>query len=182
MVTKLVGCLGLPDLRIEPLPAKGSCFEQGVAWRLSDQQTDLWVGNGGVLASRYARPPCLAAELRWSVLTEYLDKRRAQCLPISYRAVGQTPELRRDLSLVIDKGITYTQLQQSLKSLKLKRLKEVRLESIYEGPPLDAQKKSYALSFLFQAESTSIETLVAADMHALVQHFNKTLGATLREK
>lgn len=88
---------------------------------------------------------------------------------------------RRDLALLLDKDITYSNLYQAAKKNPSKYLKAINLFDVYEGKNLPEGKKSYALSFeLLNEEKTLEEKDISEVMNALIKTFTKEFGAELR--
>lgn len=96
-------------------------------------------------------------------------------------AAPKYPGMRRDLSLVLDRSVTFSSLLQVVKTVKAPSLQDVRVFDVFEGKPLDADKKAVALSFHFlNTESTLTEAEVDGKMKALMQAFESS-GALIRK-
>ncbi len=90
-------------------------------------------------------------------------------------------KIRRDLALLIDKNITYSELYQAAKKNPSKYLKNINLFDVYEGKNLAEGKKSYALSFeLLNEEKTLEEKEISEVMNSLINMFQKEFSAELR--
>ena len=62
-----------------------------------------------------------------------------------------------------------------------KILKKVELFDVYEGNKLPAGKKSYAVNFILQDETKTLnDKQIEAIMHKLVTNLKSKLGAELR--
>ena len=91
------------------------------------------------------------------------------------------PEVKRDLALLVDKAVTFSQLRHIAYSTEKKLLKNVTLFDVYEGDKLPEGKKSYALSFTLEdTTKTLTDQLIDRTMHNLLQAFEKQAGAQLR--
>lgn len=98
-----------------------------------------------------------------------------------YREVPRFPAVRRDLSLLLDKGVAYADLERIAFQAERKLLRQVGLFDVYEGDKLPAGKKSYALSFLLQdASKTLTDDQVDKAMARIRTAFEKEVGAELR--
>jgi phenylalanyl-tRNA synthetase beta chain len=96
-------------------------------------------------------------------------------------AAPKFPGMRRDLSLVVEKSLNFASLKDVVKGVKLPLLQDVRVFDVFEGKPLDANKKAVALSFHFlNAEATLTDVEVDACMLKLMKAF-ETAGATIRK-
>jgi phenylalanyl-tRNA synthetase beta chain len=94
--------------------------------------------------------------------------------------LSKFPSVRRDLALLIDKAITYQQIEELAFATEKKLLKEVNLFDIYEDEKL-GNRKSYAVSFtLLNKEATLTDAEVDGIMKKLITNYQKKLGAELR--
>ena len=66
-------------------------------------------------------------------------------------------KIRRDLALLVDKNVTYSELYEAVMKEKSPILKSVNLFDVYEGKNLPEGKKSYALSFELLNEEKTLE-------------------------
>lgn len=90
-------------------------------------------------------------------------------------------KIRRDLALLIDKNITYSELYQAAKKNPSKYLKNINLFDVYEGKNLPEGKKSYAFSFeLLNEEKTLEDKEISEVMNSLINMFQKEFSAELR--
>jgi phenylalanyl-tRNA synthetase beta chain len=116
------------------------------------------------------------ADLNW---TELLAE--VALVKVKYQPVPKFPGVRRDLALLLDKAVNYSEVEkiavQEVKSI----LKSVHLFDKYEDPRLGDQKKSYAVSYFFEDNS---KTLTDADvdkvMERLIARYRSALNAEIR--
>ena len=100
---------------------------------------------------------------------------------ITYAEVPKFPAVRRDLSLMLDKAVSFAQLETLARQSERKLLRTVDLFDVYEGEKLPAGKKSYALSFILQDAATTLtDEQVDQAMGRIRQAFEKEVGAELR--
>ncbi|MEO7212853.1 phenylalanine--tRNA ligase subunit beta [Mucilaginibacter sp.] len=101
---------------------------------------------------------------------------------IVYQEVSKFPAVRRDLSMLVDKSVTFGQLKQIAGRTDKKLLKEVNVFDVYMGDKLPAGKKSYALSFILQdTEKTLTDKAIDATMQKLIYNLDKEAGAEIRK-
>ena len=99
-----------------------------------------------------------------------------------YQEISKFPEVRRDLSLVINKEISYQAIQRISEQVERSLLKSVSVFDIYEGKNLGEGKKSYSISFMLQDESQTLtDKVIDAVMDRLIQQFERELGAVIRK-
>ncbi|WP_448528057.1 phenylalanine--tRNA ligase subunit beta [Raineya sp.] len=116
------------------------------------------------------------AELDWDwLVAEFNDE-------FTYQEISKFPEVRRDLSLVLDKSVSYQEVEQKAFALEKKLLKAVNIFSVYEGEQLGEGKKSYAISFILQDETQTLtDSQIDKTMQKLMEGFRKDLGAIIRD-
>ncbi len=92
------------------------------------------------------------------------------------------PEVRRDLSMLLDRSVHYDAIEQLAYSTEPKLLKNVNLFDVYEGEKIGEGKKSYALAFtLSDEESTLQDKQIDGVMNKLMKQFEEKLGAQIRK-
>ncbi len=123
-----------------------------------------------------AKQEVYTADLYWDVILDAL-----KMVKIVYKELPKTFAVRRDFSLLIDKAITFNQIEEVATKADRKLLKEVGLFDVYEGDKLPEGKKSYAVSFIFQdAEKTLQDQQIDGIMTKIREGLEKQLGAELR--
>ena len=116
------------------------------------------------------------ADFNWDNVLSLVGKTK-----LEYKEIPKFPSVRRDLALLLDKKVTYKELEELAFSAERKLLKSVNLFDIYEGDKLEKGKKSYALSFLLQDdEATLNEKQIENVMQKLIKTYAEKTGAILR--
>ncbi len=101
---------------------------------------------------------------------------------IVYQDISKFPAVRRDLSMLIDKNVSFGTLKQIAQKTERKLLKEVNVFDVYEGDKLPAGKKSYALSFIIEdIEKTLTDKAIDSIMQKLIYNLEKEAGAEIRK-
>ncbi len=91
------------------------------------------------------------------------------------------PPVKRDLALLLDAKTEFKDVYNLAFQSEKNLLKEVDLFDVYEGNNLPDGKKSYAVSFVLQDESKTLEEKqIDKIMQKLQQTFEKNLNAVLR--
>ena len=89
--------------------------------------------------------------------------------------------MRRDLALLVDKSVTYAQIEHVVEQSERKLLKSMTLFDVYEGKNLEPGKKSYAISMVLQDDQKTLnDHQIEAVMKKIVSNLEKQLGAQLR--
>jgi len=116
------------------------------------------------------------ADFNWDTLMKQLPPHEVQ-----YEAVSKLPSVRRDLALVVDKKVSFKDLQKMAFSTERKLLQSVGIFDVYEGDKIPEGKKSYALSFVLQDKNKTLtDKVIEKTMRRLQQAFEKEMAAGLR--
>jgi len=101
---------------------------------------------------------------------------------IVHQEVSKFPAVRRDLSMLIDKNISFGALKQIAQKTERKLLHEVNVFDVYQGDKLPVGKKSYALSFILQDnEKTLTDKAIDSIMQKIIYNLGKEAGAEIRK-
>ena len=123
------------------------------------------------------KQPVFVLDLHFGQLLEAVNQNR-----IRYKEVNKFPVMQRDLAMVVKRATSFESIEQTVKKLKLPKLKEVRLFDVFESEKLGADKKSMAISFLFaDEEKTLTDKEVDAMITKLIQGFESDLAAEIRK-
>lgn len=116
------------------------------------------------------------ANFNWDLVLKLIKSNKLVC-----EELPRFPEVRRDLSLVLNKDVKFEQLKSIALKTEKKLLKSVNLFDVYEGDKIAEGKKSYAVSFILQdADKTLTDSEIDAIMKRILQAYEKELGAQLR--
>ena len=116
------------------------------------------------------------ADLDWKELM-----RAIRSVKVSFKEISKFPAVKRDLALLLDKNIQFAEIEKIAYETEKKLLKELELFDVYEGKNLEAGKKSYAVSFLLQDETQTLnDKMIDKIMSKLVKNLEDKLGAKLR--
>ncbi len=136
----------------------------------------LGVVNNSVLEKFDCRQPVFYAELNWERLLAKVPVKTDL-----YREIPRFPEVRRDLALIVDKEITFVQIEQVVNSAEKKLLRRVGLFDVYEGDKIPQGKKSYAISLYLQDETKTLtDKEIEKAMERIIRALTGTLNAQLR--
>lgn len=101
---------------------------------------------------------------------------------IRYSEVAKYPAVERDLAIILDKAVTYFEVQQITEQQKIDSLKGFGLFDVFESEKLGSGKKSYALSYIFQLQDRTLtDTEIEAVMQQLMNAYKTKLQAQIRE-
>jgi phenylalanyl-tRNA synthetase beta chain len=96
--------------------------------------------------------------------------------------VSKFPEVRRDLSLVIDRQISFDEVKSLILSTEKRLIRNIIAFDVYEGDKLPPGKKAYALGFtLLDEGKTLTDDEIDQVMQRLMGAFEQKLGALIRK-
>lgn len=100
---------------------------------------------------------------------------------IRFTDLPKFPSVRRDLSLLLDSTISFSDIENCIRKIKPEWIGETGLFDVYEGKNLEAGKKSYAVSLhMYNPEATLTDGEVDKVMNEVIASLEKNLGAKLR--
>lgn len=100
---------------------------------------------------------------------------------ISFSELPKYPAVRRDLALLIDRSIKFSQIRDIAFRTERNLLKEVDLFDVYESDSLGQNKKSYAVSFILRDDlKTLTDKNIDKVMNNLIRSFGNEINAQIR--
>ena len=101
---------------------------------------------------------------------------------IQFTELSKFPEVKRDLALLVNKSVTFSQLRSIAFATEKKLLKSVSLFDVYEGDKLPEGKKSYALSFVLEDKTQTLtDKQIERTMSNLQTQLEQKAGAEIRK-
>ena len=163
------------DLETEAAPA--DLFAEGLVYKLGNKQLAMaGTVSKNLLKMFDIKQPVFVAEIRWPVFFELVKRDK-----IKYKELPRFPEVRRDLALLLDEGVSFADLRKTAFQTARGILRQVNLFDVYRGPKILSDKKQYAISFILQdEEKTLTDEAVEATMAKLLKAFEAKHGAMLR--
>jgi phenylalanyl-tRNA synthetase beta chain len=116
------------------------------------------------------------AELNTSLLFQAANPK------LVIKEVAKFPEVRRDLSLVLDKQVNFNEINNVVLSTEKRLIKNIIAFDVYEGENIPQGKKAYALGFtLLDETKTLTDEEIDKTMNRLIKAFEEKLGAVIRK-
>ena len=174
-VEHILNKLNIKNWQKKDLKTNG--FSQGLIY-ISNEKPLVYFGkiNDNLCSNMDIKSEIFAADFNWDLILSLVSKNK-----VKYEKISKFPEVRRDLSLLIDKSINFDQLKSIANKIDNKLLKSINLFDVYEGNKLPKGKKSYALSFIMaDKEKTLTDKRVDKLMNKLIQSYTEKLGAEIR--
>lgn len=117
------------------------------------------------------------ADIAWDEVIALQQKNK-----ITYKEVSKFPAVQRDLALILDKNISYAEVENAIKENKISALKSTKLFDIFESEKLGKDKRSMAVNFTFSDDTKTLEDGdTEAMMHKIVTSLEKKLNAAIRK-
>lgn len=162
--------------KTQTIPVTNDVFNEGIAIAIgNDVLVELGTVKKSILKYFDIKQEVFYADFNWNLILKLIS------IKIKYQDIPKYPEVRRDLSLLLDKNISFDELYAIARSSEKNLLKDIQLFDVYEGKNLPEGKKSYALSFILQdTTKTLTDEQIDKIMNKLQQHFEKEVGAILR--
>ncbi|HCW06756.1 MAG TPA: phenylalanine--tRNA ligase subunit beta, partial [Cytophagales bacterium] len=96
--------------------------------------------------------------------------------------VPKFPDVRRDLSLVLDSQVKFSEIETLARTTEPRLIKEILAFDVYEGEKIDQGKKAYALAFTLQDENKTLtDEEIDKTMTKLMSAFEGKMGAVIRK-
>lgn len=177
--TAVMGMLKYSGIRkTEIIPSeKGSLYEYGVVIKKEEKMLGILGKLKKELLSIYGiKQDVFHSQLDWETIISLYKS------DITYEPIPKFPEVKRDLSLVLDKRVSYADIQQLAFRQEKKLLNRMNLFSVYEGDKIEKGKKAYAISFFLQDKfKTLTDKQIDKSMNGLMSLYEKELGAVIRK-
>ena len=122
------------------------------------------------------KEPVLFADFVWDDIILMQKKNN-----LTYLEISKFPAVQRDLAIIVDKQIAYSDIESTIKENNIPLLKNIKLFDIFESEKIGIDKKSMAVNFTFSDET---KTLADSDtdsmMKKIILSLEKHLKATIR--
>ncbi len=165
---------------LETEPAPSDIFSEGLVYLLPGGKREVLAVMGTInpaLASSFdIKQPVFAAEISWQALFELVKR-----VKVKFSELPKFPGVRRDLAILVDENVKYSDLHRSALKAGKKFVKQVGLFDVYRGDKIPQGKKQYALSLFFQnPDKTLTDAEVEKMVDKLLAVFRNEYGAVLR--
>ena len=116
------------------------------------------------------------ADIHWDFLMKSTRKNN-----VTFVEISKYPAVSRDLALLVNKDITFRQIEDVAYQTERNLLKNIELFDVYEGNNLPEGKKSYAINLTLQdTQKTLTDKQIDKVMQSLINNFKNRLSAELR--
>ncbi|WP_462354528.1 phenylalanine--tRNA ligase subunit beta [Alistipes timonensis] len=174
---KLLRRFGIDIYALKTEPLESDLFSEGLSMSLNGKEL-LQIGSVAVKIRRMTdvKQEVYYLEMNFEALAKSTKK-----LKIVAEELSKFPEVKRDLALLVDKQVTFAALRDAAFAAERKLLKSVSLFDVYEGDKLPEGKKSYALSFILEDKTRTLDDkTIERVMSNLTRQFEQRCGAQVR--
>lgn len=158
--------------------AKGETFSYGA---IVSSEKNILVSygllNSALLRAYEIDVPVFHADMNWDLISEMALKHS-----VSFKELPRFPQVKRDISMIIDKTTSYASIRELAYATEKNLLREVNLFDLYEGENIPAEKKSCALSFYLRDDAKTLtDSEIDTVVNRFINAFEKKLGAVVRK-
>ncbi|MBQ1953817.1 MAG: phenylalanine--tRNA ligase subunit beta [Alistipes sp.] len=176
-VEKLLRRFGIDLYTLRGESSQSDLYSDAIAYT----QGPRTVVEMGIVAPEILRrfdlkQPVYFAEIDFDLIVRAAKKQR-----IAVEELSRFPEVKRDLALLVDKGVSFSELRNIAFATEKKLLKSVTLFDVYEGDKLPEGKKSYALGFTLEDKNQTLnDKMIEKAMANLQRQLEAKAGAQVR--
>jgi phenylalanyl-tRNA synthetase beta chain len=117
------------------------------------------------------------ADINWGEIMRLLSD-----VKVKYKEVSKFPSVRRDLALLLNDEVSFSEIETIATKSDKNLLKQVILFDVYQGDKLPKGKKSYAVSFVFSDdERTLTDKMVDKSVQKIYKSLEEHLNVELRD-
>jgi phenylalanyl-tRNA synthetase beta chain len=175
-VVQILEKLNIPVTQVQEIE-NNPLFSKGVIYKHGGKVlVEFGYASSALLKATEVKQETLFADFDADLLLElYSNKSK-------YAEIPKYPEVRRDLSLVLDASVTFAQIKELALKTERKILTDINVFDVYEGKHIESGKKSYSLSFtLLDKDQTLTDQVIEATMNKLMATFEKELNTVIRK-
>lgn len=160
---------------------KGECDKTYYAESLTYQFKNDIVAEAGRISKKFLTQFDINQDVYWGHIEWDIVLKMIKSHAISFHELPKYPSVRRDLALLLDRGIKFSQIREIALQTERNLLHDINLFDVYESDSLGSNKKSYAVSFILRDEmKTLTDKNIDKVMNNLIRAFEKELNAHIR--
>ncbi|HPA87651.1 MAG TPA: phenylalanine--tRNA ligase subunit beta [Bacteroidales bacterium] len=169
--------LGMSSNGLVPGESQKSWFAESVTYSAGNRV----IAEAGKISGKYLNRFDIKQDVYYSHFDWDLVLKLIKNNSISFRELPKYPSVRRDLAMLLDKGVRFGQIRDIAFRTEKNLLYDVGLFDVYDHESLGHDKKSYAVSFILRDEfKTMTDKNIEKVMNNLVTAFERELGAKIR--
>ena len=176
-VEKLLRRFGIDIYTLRSESSKSDLYSDAIVYTQGPKSViEMGIVAPAVLSKFDIKQAVYYAEIDFDLIVRAAKKQR-----IAVEELSRFPEVKRDLALLVDKSVTFSELRNIAFSTEKKLLKRVTLFDVYEGDKLPEGKKSYALGFTLEDKNQTLnDKTIEKTMANLQRQLETKAGAQVR--
>ena len=176
---ELLRRLGIHDLQESLLNKEHPLFAEGLVIESNGQMiAKLGLVQESHLENYDIDQSVFASIIYWDSVLDLSDRKEGEKL---YTTIAKYPAVRRDLALLLDDSVLFSEIREVCFESERKLLKNVNLFDVYKGKSLDFGKKSYGISLILSdPEKTLTDKQVDKAIKRIVNNLQEKFDCSLR--
>lgn len=135
--------------------------------------------NYSIKGHTFNKKKYISLSLSITDLINFLDSNKNE---EKFENYSKLPNIRRDLSFLIDSNISYDSLIKKIKEINVHSLKKILLFDLYVGKNIPEDKKSLGMGFIFQEKNKTLtHDEVDVFMNSIIDKLQKKFNIQLRK-
>jgi phenylalanyl-tRNA synthetase beta chain len=176
-VEMVMSRLGLKPETLVIKESEKKYFSESLSWLHNNRV----VAEAGKLSRKYLKQFDIAQDVYYGNIGWDLLLKLVKNHSISFRELPKYPWVRRDLALLLDRSIKFSQIRDLALKTEKNILQDISLFDVYENDSLGTNKKSYAVSFTLRDDlKTLTDKNIEKVMNNLIRTFESELNAQIR--
>lgn len=174
IINSIFSRLGIQKLQNKTLTS--DVFSEGMSYTLGNEVlVEFGTIKKPIVKHFDIKQEVLFADFNWNAILKVISNK------IKFIEIPKYPEVRRDLSLLLDEQVAFEHIYKIARLSEKILLKEIDLFDVYQGKNLPEGKKSYAVSFILQDNSKTLtDQQIDKVMDKIQFNLINELGAVLR--
>lgn len=177
VIELLLNALGLEDFYFSSIDKVLGCKQNSA---IAIWLNDKIVGKAGLVCPKLA----IKYDLKQDLVLVSLDLEKIfenYRQDIAYREISKYPAVRRDLAILVDKKIKFSQILNTIDEAKTEYLQDIDLFDIYQGEGIPSGKKSLAFHLTYQSQNQTLTDEQVNHEHGKIEDIlRQKLGAQIR--
>ena len=176
-VEKLLRRFGIDIYTLRSESSQSDLYSDAIVYTQGPKTVvEMGIVSPEILRKFDVKQPVYFAEIDFDLIVRAAKKQK-----ITVEELSKFPEVKRDLALLVDKSVSFSELRNIAFATEKKLLKRVTLFDVYEGDKLPEGKKSYALGFTLEDKNQTLnEKTIEKTMANLQRQLENKAGAQVR--
>jgi phenylalanyl-tRNA synthetase beta chain len=176
-VEMILSRLGVKPERLSLVESDKSYFAESLTYLFNNKI----VAEAGRVSKSYLSKFDIPQDVYWGHIEWDILLKMIKNQSISFHELPKYPSVKRDLALLLDRSIKFSQIRDIAFRIEKTVLHDISLFDVYESDNLGINKKSYAVSFILRDDlKTMTDKNIDRIMQNLIKAFEKELNAQIR--